>query len=287
MSITMRTLTSALAAASALVFCAGSMHAAADQAVVAPLPLPVDTPPTVRKHLFAWESASREVRTYQATIRRMVQDLTFNVEKQSTGTFYFEAPNRWRVDTVPIRVGEGALSQNRNPKTNSPFELQADDAERWIVDGLVTRQIDVSKREVVEIEIPKSERSQQSWLLSWLIWFEEPFGSHFLCESAGEKMRRFDVEVREHGSSGTEYLRLEPRLERDRGNFGGIYVLLDDEPSLPRAIKFVDPAVSLETIYQFSDLHVNEPFVNDRGEPFDPFEYKLPEGYRLTSIKNR
>ena len=220
--------------------------------------------PELQQLLEEWEQSSKQIQKLQGQHKRMVQDLTFNVEKQSTGEFYYEAPDRGRIDIVPIKVTEGALSQNKNPTTKQQFGLQADHPEQWVCDGKQIMQIDHGKKECTIVTIPEQSRGHA------IMDGPLPFLFGMPAEQA---KRRYKIELKRSPSPTQHYLTVEPRLQHDAANWKMAHIFLDKKELLPTAVKLIDPAGSLETIYQFSNVEKNKPrgvFAWWSGDPFAP-----------------
>jgi len=231
-------------------------------------------PPKLEQILKEWENASSRIRTLEGKHYRWVYDLTFNVEKRAEGVFYYEAPDKGRIDIKARKPEPGEVSQRVDPKTKKPFEIQPDFPQKWICDGQAVWQINDEKKTAERYEIPPEHRGRN------IIDGPLPFLFGMPAEKAKQRyvfklLRELPTEV---------WLDVTPRWKQDAANFRKAIIILDTTTYLPRAVKLIDPGGYKETVFQFRDLRVNKkerPFQRLFGVR-DPFRPSL-RGYKLVN----
>src|SRR5690606_6588065 len=72
-------------------------------------------PPELDAVLKQWEQASSRIQKLQGKHHRFVYDQVFHVEKRAEGYFYYEAPDKGRIDLKKADIPRGAVSQRKSP----------------------------------------------------------------------------------------------------------------------------------------------------------------------------
>ncbi|MGH7130224.1 MAG: hypothetical protein ACREIV_16765, partial [Planctomycetaceae bacterium] len=116
-------------------------------------------PPRLEQILVEWSKKSAGIRKLQGRHRRWVYDNVFNVEKRAEGKFYYEAPDKGRIDleTVEIKQNE---TQHYDEKSGRTYTVQGDRPERWICNGAEIWQVNDTEKTVEIITIPEQARGQ-------------------------------------------------------------------------------------------------------------------------------
>lgn len=215
-------------------------------------------PPELEKLLRDWAAASEKIERLEGEHLRRVYDLINEVEKLSQGRFYYETPDKGRINITPVEITVKMLDQRASGKVptkkkrdGKPFDLKSDQEECWSCDGLYVFEMDVARKEARVAQLPSDMQGKQI--------MDSPLP--FLFGMPPEKAkRRFDMSlIREiDENSKLAYLHIEPRLPQDAGNWASADVILNLETFLPDAVQLVDPAGTKITVYSFSNLKVNE-----------------------------
>ena len=210
-----------------------------------------------------WEAHTRNIERLRGTFDRYVYDSTFLVEKRAAGKFWYEAPDKGRIDFDPMddnRLPQpDAQGRRINPKklgTNGqPYTVQADHKSKWVCRGDALLAIDDEQRtyEVMEIPPHMQGRNIANSPLPFL------FGM-----TAQEMDRRYYISlgtIKEYGGRPVVNIVAAPRLPSAAKEWSRAEVLLDPgtyfqdgnrQPVyVPIAIKLLDPTGQTETVYFF------------------------------------
>lgn len=216
-------------------------------------------PPELEKLLADWARASAGIKRLEGEHLRRVYDMTFEVEKLSEGKFYFEFPDKGRIDVTATEVTP-AMQQARlkNPakvqkkKNGQPFDLEADRNEKWVCDGVRVHSIDDEKRTAEIMMLPPDLQGTNI--------MDSPLP--FLFGMPPEKAkRRFELSFTRpfDPASGYAHIMARPRLPQDAQSWRQAEVILDLKTWLPVAVKLTDPAETKVTVFSFREMKVNNP----------------------------
>ena len=110
--------------------------------------------PQMMQLLRNWEVSTKKIQKLQGEHIRRIYDSVFKVEKLSVGKFYFEAPNKGRMEiSAPPKIA-GKASQ-RKDEDGKPYKLEADREECWICDGDYIFQVNESEKLVEGVQLPE------------------------------------------------------------------------------------------------------------------------------------
>lgn len=197
--------------------------------------------PDLERILKEWSDSSSKIQKLQGEHYRWVYDHTFQVTKRAKGVFYYEAPDKGRIDIQAVKVGRGE-------KDKRNYKVQSDKPERWIANGSEIRKIDDAQKTVEVFLIPPQARGRHI--------MDGPLP--FLFGMPPEKAkRRFRFKLLEETDSVVR-LQIWPQLLQDRANWKEALVILKKPYFLPDAVKLIDPAGTADTAYQFGNLKVNK-----------------------------
>lgn len=225
--------------------------------------------PQMEQLLKTWEVHSARIRTLSGKHDRTEYNHVFQVEKRSEGQFFFQAPDKGRIDMRGAKIRPGDKSTKKG-KDGEEYRLQPGHEERWICTGSEVLQINEQAREFEVIPLPPEYRGAN------IIRSPLPFLFGLKAEDA---KRRFDFKLL---AEKPEYFVLEviPRTNQDA--FQKAYVQLDKQRFIPTAVILFDASGGLETKYVFKDININDSgFSGWLRSTFggDPFHPNL-EGYR-------
>lgn len=220
--------------------------------------------PELDKLLREWAASSEKIQRLEGEHLRRVYDMVYEIEKLSQGRFYYETPDKGRINITPVEITNEMLTQrvkdevpNKKKKDGTPFDLKSDDDECWACDGQRVFELDVVRKEARVAQLPADMQGANI--------MDSPLP--FLFGMPPEKAkRRFEMSLLRpiDPRSGKAYLHILPRLPQDAGNWASADVILDLKTFLPNAVQLVDPAGTKITVYSFSSLKVNENRFFDR-----------------------
>ncbi len=216
-------------------------------------------PPELERILQLWATSSSRIERLEGEHFRRVYDYTFGVEKVAQGKFYYEAPDKGRIDvTIPEPKQMAQLNEARaagqiaapKDKNGVMFQLKSDTPEKWICDGLRIFDMDVPGKQVDIMQLPPQLQGTNI--------MDSPLP--FLFGMPPERARqRFILNFTMPFDSKTGYAMItaEPRMVQDANNWSKADIKLDLQTFLPVAIRLTDPPGTTITTYTFSNMTVN------------------------------
>ena len=233
-------------------------------------------PPELERILKEWEASSGKIKKLYGSHRRYVYDSVFQVELRAEGHFWFEAPDKGRIDIKPSPVEPGQTNPKKRGPDGRPYTVKPDTPEQWVSNGTEIQRVNHSDKTIEVFPIPKEMQGKNI--------VEGPLP--FLFGMKAERVKqRYKLRLGErHGTimqinkvpTRVVHIKAEPRLRRDAANWSKADVVLDWKTYYPAAIKLLDPAGTKETVYSFSKVH--EPSGLEEFFKGNPFRLYLP-GY--------
>lgn len=216
-----------------------------------------------------WEKSSSRIKKLRGNHHRIILNHTYKTEMQSRGVFYYEGPDKGRMDIEPITIKEGAKSKRIDKKTNKPYDLITDRPEKWICNGKKIWEIDVKEKVATEIDVPPSNQGQN------IMEGPLPFLFGMPAEMAQD---RYELSFVKPLNADRQFIWLEilPRWDMDAQNWSKARLRIDKQTFLPSAVQMVNPGGNLETTYIFEKLVKNSLDLPWRN----PFQPSL-RGYKL------
>ena len=215
-------------------------------------------PPELEQLLRDWAASSEKINRLEGDHLRRVYDLVYEVEKLSQGRFYYETPDKGRINITPVEITAKMLQQResgeartKKGKDGKPFVLKSDQQECWSCDGSRVYELDIEQKQARVAQLPADMQGKNI--------MDSPLP--FLFGMPPEKAkRRFDISlmVPLKPDSTTASLHILPRLPPDAASWASADVILNLKTFLPVAVQLVDPAGTKITVYSFSNLKVNE-----------------------------
>ena len=219
-----------------------------------------------------WHNATKDIKKLEGTHTRIVYDSVFQVEKRAVGKFYYQAPDKGRMDLEAVDIKPGTVNPKmRGKKDKKPYRVESDRPERWISDGKNIRQIDDFLKTFADFPLPKNLQGKNI--------MDGPLP--FLFGMPPQKARqRFQISLLlpleetapKNSKSPTVWLKVIPRKAPDKANYSEAHVILDGKTYLPTAVKLIAPAGTQETVYSF---RVKEPGLIAGLLGRNPFNPKL------------
>ncbi len=216
-----------------------------------------------------WEMAGDATKKLEGKHRRYIYDYVFNVEKWAEGEFYYESPDKGRID---IMVPKNFKEDQTRERDGKVFTIQKDKAERWICDGTQVLAIDEERKEFQRVPIPVQNRGKNI--------ADGPLP--FLFGISKEKlMMRYNISLHDDPQQGGQHnldqgrihLRVQPLWQQDAANWQMAEIMLDAKSYLPHAVRLMHPGGNAETVYVFYDVKRNASrnvFAVWQGDPFVP-----------------
>lgn len=234
--------------------------------------------PELQRTLELWYQNTSQVTTLNGRHQRFKYDVLYNIETRAEGVFYYEAPDKGRIDIEGAQIGRGEVSKRMDRKTGKPFALKSDTSEKWISTGREIREFNGEEKTVAKFEIPAESRGSNI--------MDGPLP--FLFGMPPEKAKRRYVMELLPGRNpwpNDVWLNVKPRWKQDASSWKVAKVILSSQNYLPKAVQMVDPSGNLETVYTFHDLKVNKPRSILPWVDKDPFDPPVPRGYKVVMTK--
>ncbi len=228
--------------------------------------------PRLDQILVQWEMNGLQTQKLQGKHQRFVYDFTFNVEKRAFGEFYYESPDKGRVDLQPMAVPEAQKVNPKGPRNVSFTVTPADSGESWICDGEQVTAIDLSRKEFHRIVIPLEARGQN------IVDGPLPFLFNVSARKLKERYRlKLHDDAAQGGlhnpEKGIIHLLAYPLWQQDAASWERAEVLLNATTFFPFAVKLIHPGANTETVYTFQDVERNKRSVFSAWK--DPFKPSL------------
>lgn len=195
--------------------------------------------PQMEDILLEWEQKSSKVQRLEGTFEHTTYDKVWKIEKQSTGLYCFQFPDKGSFHQTGINHPEG--------KMGKLFPAKAGPNERWVCNGETIVKIDETAKQYDEFLIPKEDRGQniRNSPLPFL------FGM-----KANEAKQRYVFELNVERTNAKQiWLMVYPQLKQDINNYKKAEVILDRTTCLPIAVKLYDDLdpkkVRKEDVYFF------------------------------------
>ncbi len=214
--------------------------------------MPVALNPELKNILQNWEKAGDFTKKMEGKHYRYIFDNIYKVQKIAQGEFYYETPDKGRIDLdVPKGLKEGQVVERNGLK----YTIKKDSPERWICDGTQVFVIDEERKEFHRLPIPVEKRGQNI--------VDGPLP--FLFGLSMEKMlMRYNITLytpamggQNDQKAGIIHLKVKPLWKQDAANWQEAEVMLNSKDYLPKAIRLIHPGGNSETVYVFYDVKRN------------------------------
>ena len=249
----------------------GAEEPAATNKPLRPAPQPLrakNVPPELMKLLEDWESSSAKIKKLEGEHRRWEYDYVFNVVKHNTGKFYYEAPDKGRIDLTPDKDKIGEVEKRRHWENGQwvQFKGEAGSAESWLCDSKMVTQVDVKQKQATRMLLPKQMQGVN------IIDGPLPF---LFGMPAQKAIQRYDLELKHvNAEKGVATIKATPLWATDAANYQLAEINLDTKTFLPQAVRLIDPAGTKETVFVFGDLKKNSKSIVPTWIRGDPFKFE-------------
>ncbi|GAB4161435.1 MAG: hypothetical protein Tsb009_38690 [Planctomycetaceae bacterium] len=213
--------------------------------------------PELMRALENWYRGTSQIKTLEGYHSKYTYNEVFAVEKRGIGRFYYETPDKGRIQIVPAKIPPGAKAARRARKPPfRRFALQADRAVEWACDGHMIYRIDPINKKGEYFKIPPKGQGRNI--------MEGPLP--FLLGMPPQKaLQRYKLKLLKDTKTEV-WLDVIPRWKQDMAQYKQATIILQkDNYYLPSAVKLIDPTENLETVYTFYKTSVNKkPFLFPR-----------------------
>lgn len=203
--------------------------------------------PALEKILKDWETHSKKIEKLEGNHVRLWYDDVFQLEKRSKGKFYYEQPDKGRIDITGMEIKKGEVSDKRNAK-GKPYQLKPGDNERWICDGKRIFSVNEDGKSYEVYPIPLNRRGENI--------MEGPLPFLFGMPAETAKKRYF-LKLMEN-SPQRIIIAVKPRRQADAANYSEAKVMLDPKTYLPSAVQLIHPGGNQSTVYKFENVVANK-----------------------------
>jgi hypothetical protein len=201
--------------------------------------------------LVRWEAASQRAKGLRGQFRRIVYDLTFEIERRTEGRFEWEPSGRFLYEVVPSDVRDGLRVSYPHHGVKS-FHVTTAPGETWLFERAAVFRIDHKTGRVQTQLCP--ENRPFALPVFWTTISPDEFLPLLHQVTANEIRQRFVVQRFESALNYSALLKLRPQGIQLLGRYSEVQVMLSLKTFLPTAIKIIDPARTVETVHVFSNL---------------------------------
>lgn len=205
-------------------------------------------PPALENILAKWEMESGKINKLEGKHMKIWYDDVFCVEKWSEGYFYYEKPDKGRIDITGKKIPKNAKPGKVNPNNGKPYTLQPGENEIWICDGNRIFNIDEDEKAYEVYPIPLDRRGANI--------MEGPLPFLFGMPAKTAKERYFLQLIQ--NTPQQIVIAVKPRRKSDAANYQEAKVLLDPNTFLPGAVQLIHPGGNQSTVYRFDKVEVNK-----------------------------
>lgn len=230
--------------------------------------------------LVEWYQQTSQIKTLAGYHSKFTYDMTFNIEKRGAGRFYYEAPDKGRIDIGPGHIDPGEKSRRIDPKTKKPFALQAEQIVQWVSTGKNIYHIEPDKKKATRYPIPPKAQGRN------IMDGPLPF---LLGMPPNKAVQRYRLQIikdkagRPMNNRNEVWLQVWPKWKSDAANYRQAKVILDKTNHfLPKAVQLTDPTGNMETVYTFYKTAVNTKSLLQKMFGRSPFDINL-RGFRIAN----
>ncbi|WP_417384593.1 hypothetical protein [Gimesia sp.] len=234
-------------ASAGLLLCNQLSQALGQQPAANQAPEVQQLPAALEQILENWERESAKIQKLEGNHIRREYDDVFQVEKQSEGKFYYEHPDKGRIDIAGKKIPEGAKSDKPNNKGGF-YALKPGNDERWICDGKRIFSIDENEKKYEVYPIPLERRGTNI--------MEGPLPFLFGMPANVAKQRYFLKLL--VNTPDQIIIAAKPRRRLDSQNYREAKIKLDPKTYLPAAVQLIHPSGNQSTVYIFENVVANK-----------------------------
>ena len=211
----------------------------------------------MKKLLHEWEQETKGVKSLSCPMTRYEFDSVFAKETRSTGTLYFENPDKGRIDFEPADKERLAIPSGRQDAQGKPFKVLPGTSSKWICTGKMIYILDMTSKSYDRIQIPPQMQGQN------ITQSPLPF---IFGMKAQDAMKRFAMRFGQFndptGAKNPDRKiyhivanPLQPNVARE---YIQAEIILDAATFRPLNLRTVDPSGNKETVYSFNLAKLKE-----------------------------
>lgn len=213
--------------------------------------------PELWQVLTNWSQKSGGVQRLEGEIVRRTYDFAFGVERIGTGYFYYESPDKGRLDLAAVEINPAMLKARqakgarvRRKPDGTPYTLESDAPEKWVCDGERIINMNVQNKTAMVLKLLEEQRGRNIMNGPLPFLFGLP---------PDEAVDRFHLELLAAPTAKNPMakLRAKPKRPADAQAWKVAEVFLDTRTGLPAHVRLINPAESGEEVYSFRKLKSN------------------------------
>jgi hypothetical protein len=243
------------------------------------LPPNMQMAPELLALLKQWEEHSSEVKRLDGKLKVMIYDSVFQTETRGEGNFWYESPDKGRLDLIPSdlsKLQKNASGEYVSPKKGAngqTYIVKPQAYETWNCDGKQILQLFSKEKSYSRMTIPEQYQGEaiRNSPLPFLFGMKKADAQKRYLLNLGDMhqktLRGMAVPV--------IHVVAYPLLSQDAQEWQRAEVLLYSDTFLPFSIKTIDPAGSKETVYVFGDLNPNGKWLLKNPFSVSTFGYTL------------
>lgn len=231
----------------AALFCVNAQPVFSQAAAAPEAAAPAD--PRLDAILREWHQKSKQVQRLEGEHVRIEYDFVFFVARRSSGQFYYESPDKGRIDFIPEPVRAVKPFPKVNPANNKTEMLKVvlADPARWVCDGEQVLKIDDKTMIAEQFPIPPEGQGQNI--------MNGPLPFLFGMDPKVAK-DRYQLRVMMENKDVIDLL-VVPNWKQDAQNYKWARVRIERATMLPMAVQLLNPAGTGETVYTFPRIAKN------------------------------
>ena len=222
-------------------------------------PDPVDrtlVDPELWRVLADWSEKSAGIDRLEGEILRRKYETTFGVERMGEGYFYYEAPDKGRLDLHAVKITPQLLAERNKKDANVkrrkgiPYKLVSEQPEKWVCDGERIISMGVDEKTATVGKLPEELQGKNIMNGPLPFLFGLP---------PQEAVNRFTLELTRRPTQQNPFawLKATPKRPDDAKEWREAEVILDTKAGLPAYVRLLKPSGNLEEVYRFTKLKVN------------------------------
>ena len=202
---------------------------------------PQDLPSGMEQILQTWEQHSAGMNRLEGSFQRYEYDSVFRVEKRAEGNYYYEAPDKGRMDFAPPKN----MPNQPNTVGNIQFQVQGDIRQTWICTGDAILDVNHDQKTYNRVQIPAQFQGENI--------VHSPLPFLFGMKADDIKKRYLLAFGSMHDpAQGKVHIVAAPLMPAQQREYRRVEVLLNTQNFLPTAVKLFGTTDSKETVYVFT-----------------------------------
>lgn len=215
--------------------------------------------------LSKWCAASRRIELFDAEFSQYDYDLTFQVERRSTGRIFFRAPGQMRFESRPAPITPEMRSR-RLSASGDAFQLKPGDFSLWIENDAEILFSDEIRKSYWRYRLNAKVGPNGAPVTNVSIWnnwlIPHPILYTPLLVDLKEEQLRRDCKF-EVAKSDVDTIRLigTPLTSALRTNISSMAIILERQTFLPKAVKYVASTGNDERVFVFDRPKIRQSII--------------------------